>query len=353
MNAWAQRANVFAASRAAALMHTARAMKHFKSLYGAWAVLGLALPTGCGTFRTIDSRFAAQPQAYRRVLVLPVALETSGKIDEPDTNEIAVIAARSDGAIVTKSAEVFGTNEVQRLALEAAPKMAAALSNLLCAKGYQLMNPVRVLSSEEDRAGFDEETRGLFREVREQIHEQLFHYAFPGLRTGATNAIGKRSLTNAPILGTMAGGFGKEDEPFHFQMKSSLAELQKKLHLPDADALLWIDSSAFFESPADFAKAGQRIAWNSTGGTLLLTAEVAILVAAGVPGGGLLDPFMHSASSIQHTITLVDFHTQEVLWFDERHFPGYDARNAGHVKGSVKIALRQLPAIKQKKQIRN
>jgi hypothetical protein len=107
--------------------------------------------------------------------------------------------------------------------------------------------------------------------------------------------------------------------------------------------LLILDSTLFFESPAH---AKKRAAWNYTGGTLILLVEIA---AAAGGASSLPDPFLHTASTVHHTITLVDPRTQKVLWFDERHIPQTDARSDRGLRSSLNTALTYFPATKDKK----
>ena len=280
-------------------------------------LLILTVTAGCRSFRTMSPEFAAHPAAYRRIAVAPICLHASGQLDK-----------------------TLGPMEVETQGHAIASNLGIALQETLRAKGYDTAGPVTVVSCEQDYAAMDSEIRKELEEVRREIQGPLFDYAFPELRAGATNSLGSQRLTRTLTVGTFGGGFWNSKEPFHFRMNSRVSDLPSKLGCSDADALLVMDTSVFFESPAHAAK---RAAWNWTGGALIFLVEIAAAGAGGGSASSMPDPFLHTCSSVDNTIVLLDPRTQEVLWFDERYVPQTDGRRSEKLKFSINTALTYFP----------
>jgi hypothetical protein len=137
-------------------------------------------------------------------------------------------------------------------------------------------------------------------------------------------------------------------------MTSSLTNVLVRFGVTNSEAVLLMDTKAFFESRHRQAK---RLWWNWTGGGVIATTEVgvnlAVVAVAALAGAGAapvpiwIDPFWHSDNSIQHSIALVDIRTQEVLWLNRQDFKHKKARDPEILTGTVAGTLADLPPIDQ------
>jgi hypothetical protein len=287
-------------------------------------VAALLLTTGCGTtYRTIDPRFAKHPETYGRIEILPVSFQAGATVDKSSSALAGRLAAR-----------------------RVDPALAAAFTNAFSAKGYRVRAPIFIVRDDEQYP-FDESTEKALREVKKEFRELLLRYPVPGwrLEMGEASFVSTTDKLPANVNSTRTTALR---EPFQYRMKSSLAGLHEKFGSADASAVLLVDTSVFFESSA---QARKRIWWNSTAGAAFAALEVAVVVAAAASGsaaaGGMPDPFIYSTSYVHHSMALVDLRTQDVLWLEERHCQGRDARKPANLELSISEALTQLPAIGQ------
>ncbi len=284
---------------------------------------------GCQTtFRTVDERFMAQPAAHRHVQVLPVWFEGAGNIDRS-----------------------LSTNDLQVLCRQSGKDLVRTIRRELQSKGYEVVGPVQLWQGDQSSAGWGTGFCGPLETVQMDLCENLLQqFPFPAdgrpLTFQTNTALGffRYLATWSPAR--------FEHNPFHYQMTSSLTNVLFWMGATNSEAVLLVDTKAFFESEH---KHTQRVVWNWTGGGLLATAEVgvnlAILAAAVLVGADSapvpvwVDPFWRSDNSLQHNIALVDVQTREVLWLNRREFKHKDPRDAEILADTVVGTLADLPRV--------
>jgi hypothetical protein len=287
------------------------------------------LVCGCKTtFRTVDERFKTNSAAYARVQVLPIWLEGAGNIDATLT-----------------------TNDLQVLCREAGDNLSVTIGNALRAKGYIVVDTVKILP--EDFAAWDAETRGELEGLRLDI--------FQNLAKGYSASIGEKPLT---FTTNSAFSFGQhlksptayEPSPFHYRTVEPLTNLLARMSATNSEAILLVDTKAFFESKHSRTK---RAVWNWTGGGLVLVTEIgfnaAIIVAAALSGTSSMpapgtmsapigfDPFWHSKNSLQHNMALVVARTGEVLWLNQQNFKRKNPRDDKDIEKTITEVMKDLP----------
>jgi hypothetical protein len=296
---------------------------------GLLVLAGLA--SGCKTtFRTVDEHFMAQPANYRHVQILPVWFEGAGNIDHSLT-----------------------TNDLQALCRQAGEDLVSAVQQELRSKGYEVIGPVRVLRADEIFSQPAAEIRRPLEAVRVDFCKNLVG-RYSASANGAPLTF--RTNTTLSLFRYMATPHPAEIEhnPFHYQMTSSLTNVLVRFGATNSEAVLLMDTKAFFESRHQQTK---RLWWNWTGGGVIATTEVgvnlAVVAVAALAGAGTapvpiwIDPFWHSDNSIQHSIALVDIRTQEVLWLNRQDFKHKKARDPEILTGTVAGTLADLPPIDQ------
>jgi hypothetical protein len=306
-------------------------LKRILCIAGLLTLAGLV--SGCKTtFRTVDARLMAQPEEHRRVKVLPVWFEGAGNVDHTLT-----------------------TNDLQELSRQAGENLSAAVQETLLAKGYEIVGPVEILPGDEKLSRLNPETRRQLEAVRLDSCENLLRpYASANsgqsltFQTNSTLGFFRYMATPDPKRAVM------EQNPFHYQMTPALTNLAARLGPANTDAVLLVDTKAFFESQHNQTK---RVVWNCTGGGLLTVTEVgvnvALFAAAALSGAGSapvpiwVDPFWHSSNSLQHNVALVDVRTQEVLWLNRQSFKNKDPRDADALAETVAKAFLDLPPVRR------
>ena len=271
-----------------------------------WLLLSLEtvmiLTAGCAapagrlqiTAMSRDS-FKANPKSHQRLAIVPIWFTTS--------------AYAYSG--LTRS-------ELTQIANTAGQNTAAMLASSITNRGYQVVGEVRAICSEDDLTAFDAETCQLLDQVRVEFWS-LTQYA--------------RTAADAGILG----------QPFKYKLKAPLLQLQKKLGLSQADALVLVDSTVFVETPTG---RGKRLLWNWTGATPFTPAEATTFVGdeAGASAPGEMRA-MGSPASIEHTLAIVDPGTQDVLLWTSVITPGANVREAVDLRATVFDLLSALPLI--------
>jgi hypothetical protein len=303
-----------------------------KRIIGAIGLIALViLVSGCKTtFRPVDERFMAQPAAHRQVQILPVWFEGAGNVDPSLT-----------------------TNDLQALSRQAGKDLAGAVQQELQAKGYRVAGPVQIWRTNEIPARLAAEIGPSLEIVRVDFCQTL-PGQFPVPTAGAPLTF--RTNTTLSFFRYMATSNPKrvrlEHNPFHYRMTSSLTNVLGRLGATNAQAVLLVNTKAFFESPHHHTK---RAVWNWTGGGLIAVTEVGVnvaLLAVPVLAGSSsppppiwADPFWHSSDSLQHNVALVDARTGEALWLNRQDFKRKDPRDAEVVTDTVADTMADLPTI--------
>ena len=294
---------------------------------GLLALAGLI--SGCKTtFRTVDSRFMAQPEEHRRVQVLPVWFEGAGNVDHTLT-----------------------TNDLQALYRQAGDDVAGEIRQTLESKGYDVAGSTLVLRTNEMSICPEPEVWRQLELVRVDL--------FQNLPCGFSASVRDLPLTfrTNTMLGfwTYMGPKGRlEPSPFRYRVTSAFTNVLICLGATNVDAVLLVHTKAFFESKHNRTK---RAVWNWTGGGLTTMVEVgfnvALIAAEGLAGRGSgsaspiwADPFWHSSNSLQHNFALVDVRTGEVLWLNRQNFKRKDPRDAGALAETMANAFLDLPPVR-------
>jgi hypothetical protein len=293
-----------------------------------WLVLA-GLGSGCKTtFRTVDERFMVQPAAHRHVQILPVWFEGAGNIDHTLT-----------------------TNDLQALYRQADKNLVRAVQRELQSKGYNVVGQVQL--PHVDKKSFQPVgvTLQPLEVVRVDFCKNLLGQ-FPCPTEGRPLTF--QTNTTLGFFSYMAtwDHARLEHNPFHYQMTPSLSNVLTCIGATNSEAILLVDTKAFFESEHKQAK---RIIWNWTGGGLIAVTEVGVNVAlfavaalaesSSPPPPIWADPFWHSDNSLQHSIALVDARTREVLWLNRQDFKHQDPRDAQVLADTVAGTLADLPPI--------
>lgn len=289
----------------------------------------VALASGCRTtFRTVDERFMAQPANYRQVQILPVWFEGAGNIDHSLT-----------------------TNDLQALCRQVGEDLAKSVQQELRSKGYQVVGRVQVLRGDETLSQSAAEIGPSLEAVRVDFCRNLSGQ-FPAPADGRPLTF--QTNTTLGFFRYMATWDHArfEHNPFHYRMTASLTNVLARCGATNVEAVLLVDTRAFFESHHNHTK---RTVWNWTGGGLIAVTEVganlALVTVEVLAGGGgpppaiWVDPFWRSSNSLQHSIALVDARTQEVLWLNRQDFNRKDPRDPEILRETVADTLVDLPPI--------
>jgi len=243
-----------------------------------------------------NASLKANPKAYKRMAIVPIWFTTS---------------ARSYSGLTSR--------ELGPIASAAGQDTAAVLAATFTNRGYQVIGGARALCDENDLATFDAETRQLLDEVRVE-----FWWLTQTARTAASA--------------------GALDQPFRYKLKAPLLQLQKKLGVAQADALVLMESTVLVETPAG---RGKRLLWNWTGAPLVAVAVGTTVFAGDTAGAGTNreTAAVGSPATIDHTIAIVDPRTQDVLLWASVVTPGADVRNAVDLRATIFDLLSALPLI--------
>jgi len=246
---------------------------------------------GCASkqfvMESIPARMKAQPDAYRHVGILSVALTSRATADRSlTTNDLTVLSRR------------LGTNFL------------SALTGALGDKGYQVTHSCNPLCTAEDWEELDRETEGLATDARTNLA-----------------ALGEEIYANRP---------NEKFHPIAYKIPGSVAALGKKLGQDDVDVLVLLDSSIYVETPQAKHK---RDTWNWTGGAILTPLAVGIGLFGAPAGGGPPDPLKHSPAWVSHTILIADARSLEVLYWNSRTFLHENARNTEAMRGKFRELL--------------
>jgi hypothetical protein len=238
----------------------------------------------------------ANPEAHQRLVIVPIWFTTS--------------AYRYSG---------LTSSELTQIACAAGQKTAAILTATITNRGYQVVGEVQALCCEDDLAAFDAETRQLLDDVRVE-----FWWLTQSIRAAA--------------------GAATSELPFRYKLKAPLLQLQRKLGVAPAEALVLVDSTVFVETPTG---RGKRLLWNWTGAPLVTTAVHAITFGGGMtdtnaPGGKAA---VSCPTAIEHTIVIVDPHTRDVLLWTSVLTPGANVREFVDLRVTVFDLLAALPLI--------
>lgn len=266
-----------------------------------------------------------QPAAYRRVQILPVWFEGAGNMDHTLT-----------------------TNELEQLCRQAGGNLSIAVQQTLVSKGYRIVGRVSVLPDRSKLFLEDPKTLQQLEAVRVDLCENLLRQ-YPFLddqpltfRTNSSLGFSRYFVTSNTKRVML------EHNPFHYEMAPALTNLLSQLGATNSEAVLLVDTKAFFESKHNRVK---RAMWNFTGGGVLAVTEVGVNVAVIVFSAGSVspvpiwvDPFWHSSNSLQHIIALVDTRTREVLWLNRWSFSHKNPRDAEVLAETVDTTMNDLPA---------
>jgi hypothetical protein len=258
---------------------------------------GCTAPVGRLQITAMSSEsLKANPKAHQRLAIVPVWFTTS--------------ACAYSG---------LTSSELAPIANAAGQNTAADLAATITNRGYQVVGEARALCCEADLMAYDVETRQLLDEVRVE-----FWWLTQMARTAAS-------------AGTL-------DQPFRYKLKAPLLQLQKKLGVMQADALVLVDSTVFVETSAG---RGKRVLWNWTGAPPVNPAVPGTALEGGKTGTNA--PSGTSALScpatIEHTIAIVDPRTQDVLLWAAAITPGADVREAVDLHVTIFDLLSALPLI--------
>ncbi len=268
-----------------------------------WTLLALTLVAGCAapagrlqiTAMSSES-LKTNPKAYQRLAIVPIWFTTSAFSYSGLTSSKLMQIARTAGQ-------------------QTAVVLAATITN----RGYQVVAEARAVCCEADLASDDAETRQLLDEVRVEFW----------------------ALTQ---MAQAAAGAGTLDQPFKYKLKAPLLQLQKKLNVPQADALVLMDSMVVVETPAGRWK---RLLWNWTGASQVTNAVHATELA-GAGNWGSASTELATVSCpvcIEQTITIVDPRTQDVLLWTSVLTPDADVRDPVDLRVTLFDLLSALPLI--------
>ncbi len=238
----------------------------------------------------------SNPKAYQRLAIVPVWFTTSDYVYSGLTS-----------------------SELAQIANLAGQRTAANLAWTVTNRGYQVVGTVRALCCEDDLAAYDAETRRLLDEVRIEFW----------------------ALTQ---MAHTAAGAGTLDQPFKYKLKAPLLQLQKKLGVTQADALVLMDSTVVVETPSGRWK---RTLWNWTGAPLVTTPAGTTTLAGSETGTNApgATAAVSCPATIEHTIAIVDPRTQDVLLWTSVVTPGANVRESVDVHVTVFDLLSALPLI--------
>ena len=238
----------------------------------------------------------SNPEVYKRVEIVPIWFTSSAYCYSSLTR-----------------------SELMQIASTAGEKTAALLAETFTNRGYLVVGNVRALCCEDDLAAFDDDTRRLLDEVRVEFWS-------------LTESVRAAAATGVPGL------------PFRYKLKAPLLQLHRKLGGSQANVLALVDSTVFVETPTGH---GKRVLWNWTGAPLITTADAVKALVDGKADAGLpgVTVALGSPAAIEHTIALVDLHTQDVLLWTSVLTPGANVRESVDLRVTVFDLLSALPLI--------
>lgn len=249
--------------------------------YGTLLAAAAGCLSGCASkpfvMDSIPARMKANPDSYRHVRILSLALTSRVVTDSNLTTNDLVLLSRS-----------LGTNLLN------------GLTRVLGDKGYQVTHTCNPLCTAEDWEELDRKTEGLATEARTNLV-----------------TLGEEIYANQP---------NEKFSPSAYKLPPSVAALEKKLGQEEVDLLVLLDSSVFVES---LEAKHKRDTWNWTGGAILTP----VVVGLGLFGTGPGDlPLKHSQSWIAHTILIADARTLDVLYWNSRTFLHENPHNTGAMR---------------------
>ncbi|MFZ0829128.1 MAG: hypothetical protein WAO02_17075 [Verrucomicrobiia bacterium] len=258
---------------------------------------GCAAPTGRLQITAMCSgSLKANPKDFQRLAIVPIWFTTSAY-------------AYSD---LTRS-------ELTQMANAAGQETAAVLASTITNRGYQVVGNAQALCCEDDLAAFDAETLQLLDEVRVE-----FWWLTQNARAAAR-------------AGTL-------DQPFRYKLKAPLLQLQHKLGVTQADALVLVDSTVLVETPAGRWK---RLLWNWTVAPAVAPVADATAFDGGLAGTNASDATtaLGCPATIEHTIAIVDPRTSDVLMWASVVTPGANVRESVDLRVTIFDLLSALPLI--------
>jgi hypothetical protein len=299
-----------------------------KNIWVAGLLVLAGLVSGCQTtFRTVNERFMAHPTNHRQVQILPLWFEGAGSFDRTLT-----------------------TNDLRVLCRQTVKGLVDDIQHDLRSKGYELAGPARILRVDEISASQAAETMRCLAAVRVDLFKNLAAQYSASIANTPLTFRTQTTLSLSRYMST-ATPSALEHNPFYYQVTPSLTNVLARFGATNAQAVLLVDTKAFFESEHNRTK---RTVWNWTGGGLTAVVEVganlAIIAVAALSGAGSapvpfgFDPFWHSDNSIQQNIALVDVPTREVLWINQQDFKHQDPADAEALAGTVTDAMHDLPS---------
>lgn len=232
---------------------------------------------------SIDQRLASHPADYQRITVLPVCFEAAG---EQATTE-----------------------------REAGARLASALTNCLAAKGYCVVGTVRVLSSSDDWASLGPDT---YQVLRRQFE-----------------------------LGRLVSEWEKTNLLYECGFGSHLADLQRGLNLPEADAVMLLNCATINPSVPKPPKTVRHI----TGFLLLMIGAPALdfsgseMFDDSVPYKPINAPVF--VESVEFNVTIFDPHNQQIIFNNFNYALRNDLAKERKLRARVRALLKDLPKIKQ------
>ena len=283
------------------------------------------------TFRTVNEQLLTGQVSCRQVQILPVRFAGAGNIDRTLT-----------------------TNELQLLCEQAGEQLVLDVQQNLRSKGYEIVGQAPTACFGANSSSTTGDEGSALDAVRVDVFETL-----PRQYSASVGIAGLtfRTNTTLPVFRCLSTPDPSrlEHNPFGYQTTSSLTEVLLELGVTNRDAVLLLETKAFFESKHHGTK---RALYNWTGGGLEVVGEVSFnaamysaMILCGRPSVPpepfWVDPFWHSGNSIRHSMALVDVHTREVLWLNQQNFKHMEPRHPEAIAQTVACTMRDLPCKRQ------
>ena len=303
-----------------------------KRIYVTGLLMLAGLACGCKTtFRTVNEQLITGQVSCRQVQILPVFFAGAGNIDRTLT-----------------------TSELQLLCERASEQLVLDVELNLRSKGYEIVGPAPTACVGANSSPTTGDACSALDAVRVDIFETL-----PRQYSASIGGAGLtfRTNTTLPVLCYLSTPDSSrlEHNPFGYQTTSSLTNVLLGLGVTNSDAVLLVETKAFFESKRHGTK---RALYNWTGGGLAVVGEVGFntamysaMILSGHPSVPpdpfWVNPFWHSDNTIGLSIALVNVRTREVLWVNQQNFNHMDPRKPQAIAQTVTCTMRDLPRKRQ------
>lgn len=259
---------------------------------GFFLLLLILAVSGCKT-ADVNSPLVLHPEKYHRVAILPICFGNA-----------------SPTGFTTEN----GDTEADRR--KAGADLASALTNRLAQKGYQVVNPVLVLSSATDWSGMDLTASGILRQ----------QYDLERIRANP----------------------GETNELYTYGFVSALPVLLEKLALPEADAVVLVERWERCITPVKIGKPMSPVAHDIT-----IVAFTSLLVAFGrdptdfvnsfdsdQPSGAPAGPPAQPEFSACYSLYIFDPNARQII------YSAYQSQRFQSPSRAARALLGALPKIK-------